>query len=81
MIVPKGNDIRLCVEVRCVIKAVMRVIPLPLMTFFNPLIANPTKRQTLKQFVGNLLTNCLSVLDHFVGLASKRLISVQGSTN
>ena len=28
---------------------------------------------TLKQFVGNWQTNCLSVLDHFVGLALKRL--------
>ena len=40
----------------------------------NPLNANPTKwSNTLKQFVGNLPTNCLSVLDHFVGLALKRL--------
>ena len=28
---------------------------------------------TLKQFVGNLPTNCLSVFDHFVGLALKGL--------
>ena len=42
---------------------------------FNPLSANPTKwSYTLKQFVGNLPTNCLSVLNHFVGLALKRLI-------
>ena len=40
----------------------------------NPLNANPTKwSNTLKQFVGNLPTNCLSVLDHFVGLALRRL--------
>ena len=40
----------------------------------NPLSANPTKwSNTLKQFVGNLPTNCLSVFDHFVGLALKRL--------
>ena len=33
---------------------------------FNPLGANPTKwSNTLKQFVGNLATNCLSVFDHF----------------
>ena len=39
---------------------------------FNPLSANPTKwSNTLKQFVGNLPTNCLSVLDHLVGLAFK----------
>ena len=40
----------------------------------NPLSANPTKwSNTLKQFVGNLPTNCLSVFDHFVGLALKGL--------
>ena len=37
---------------------------------FNPLSANPTKwLKTLKQFVRKLPTNCLSVFDHFVGLA------------
>ena len=30
---------------------------------------------TLKQFVGKFPTNCLSVFDHFVGLALKRLNS------
>ena len=36
----------------------------------NPLSANPTKwSNTLKQFVGKLPANCLSVFDHFVGLA------------
>ena len=41
----------------------------------NPLRANPTKwSRTLKQFVDNLPTNCLSVFDHFVGLALKGLI-------
>ena len=42
----------------------------------NPIItiANPTKWSIiLKQFVGNLPTNCLSVFDHFVGLALKEL--------
>ena len=35
----------------------------------NPLSAKLTKwPNTLKQFVGNLLTNCLSVFGHFVGL-------------
>ena len=34
----------------------------------KPLGANPTQWfKTLKQFVGNLPTNCLSVFDHFVG--------------
>ena len=41
---------------------------------FNPLSANPTKwPNTLKQFVGNLPTNCLSVFGHFVKLAVKGL--------
>ena len=41
---------------------------------FNPLSANPTKwSNTLKQFFGKLLTNCLNVFDHFVGLALKRV--------
>ena len=40
--------------------------------FFNKWSANPTKwSNTLKQFVGNLLTNCLSVFDHFVILVKK----------
>ena len=42
--------------------------------FINPLSANFTKwSNTIKQFVGNLPTNCLSVFDHFVGLALKGL--------
>ena len=42
----------------------------------NPLSANPTKwSNTLKQFVGNLPTNCLSVFDHFVKMALKGLMS------
>ena len=41
---------------------------------FNPLSANPRKwSNTLKQFVGNLPTNCLSVFGHFLGLALKGL--------
>ena len=41
---------------------------------FNPLSANPTKwSNTLKQFVGNLPTNCLSVFNHFVKSALKGL--------
>ena len=40
----------------------------------NLLSANPTKwSNTLKQFVGKLPTNCLSVFDHFVGLGLKGL--------
>ena len=47
-----------------------------LLTFnVNPLSANFTKWSiTLKQFVGKLPTNCLSVFDHFVGLALKGLM-------
>ena len=41
----------------------------------NPLSANPIKQlNTLKQFVGNLPTNCLSVFDHFMGLMLKGLM-------
>ena len=40
----------------------------------NPLNAKFTKwSNTLKQFVGKLPTNCLSVFDHFVGLTLKGL--------
>ena len=40
----------------------------------NPLSANFTKwSNTLKQFVGKLPTNFLSVFDHFVGFAFKGL--------
>ena len=40
----------------------------------NPLSANHTEwSNTLKQFVGNLPTNCLSVFGHSVGLALKGL--------
>ena len=41
----------------------------------TPLSVNPTKwLNTLKQFVDNLSTNCLSVFDHFMGLALKGLL-------
>ena len=43
--------------------------------YFNPLSANPTTwSNTLKQFVGNLPKNCLSVFDHFAELALKGLL-------
>ena len=43
--------------------------------FFNPNSADFTKwSNTPKQFVGSLPTNCLSVFDHFVGLALKGLM-------
>ena len=45
--------------------------------FFNPLKANPTKwSNILKQFVGNLPTNCLSVFGHFAKSAIKGLKSL-----
>ena len=44
----------------------------------NPLNANPVKwSNTFKQFVGKLLTNYLSLFDHFVGLAFKELTLTQ----
>ena len=44
----------------------------------NPLSANPTKwSNTLKQFVGKLPTNCLSVFDHFMNLELKGLTYFQ----
>ena len=43
-------------------------------TIINLLSANLKKLpNTLKQFVDNLPTNCLSVFDHFVKLALKEL--------
>ena len=40
----------------------------------NPLSTNPTKwSNTLKQFVGNVPANCLSVFDHLVTLVRKGL--------
>ena len=42
----------------------------------NPLSANPKNDQThSKQFVDRLPTNCVSVVDDFVGLALRGLIS------
>ena len=46
----------------------------------NPLSASITKwSNTLKQIFGKLPTNCLSVFDHFVGLALKGLKNVEKS--
>ena len=45
----------------------------------SPLSANPTKwSNILKQFVGKLPMNCLSVFDHFVKLALKGLLTLSG---
>ena len=44
----------------------------------NHFSTNPTKwSNTLKQFVGKLPTNCLSVFDHFVKLALKVLTMIR----
>ena len=52
----------------------LRLFPCYFFHLFNPFSANFTKlSNTLKQFVGKLPTNCLSVFDHFVGLALKGL--------
>ena len=49
--------------------------PLLIVRALNPLSANLTKwSNTLKQFVGKLPTNCLSVFGYFVKLALKGLI-------
>ena len=46
-----------------ILVGILSVLILPV----NSLIANITKwSNTLKQFVSNLPTNCLSVFDHFV---------------
>ena len=52
------------------------------MPIINPLSANPEKwSNTLKQFVGNFPTNCLSVFDHFMNLALKGLITLYKRTS
>ena len=44
----------------------------------NSLSTNPTKwSNTLKQFVGSLSTNRLTVFDHFVGLLLKEFLKEQ----
>ena len=51
-------------------------------TFVILLSTNLTKwSNTLKQFVGNLPTNCLSLFDHFVGLALKVKPSIKINQN
>ena len=61
----------------CINKNIRRVEPVigNVVEHFNLLSANPTKwPNTLKQFVGKLPTNCLSVFGHFVNLVLKDLI-------
>ena len=48
--------------------------PIQNLVKYKPLSANPTEwSSTLKQVVSNFPTNCLSLFDHFVGLALKGL--------
>ena len=50
------------------------IIKVNVLINLNPLTANLAKwPNTLKQFVGKLPTNCLSVFGHFAGLAVKGL--------
>ena len=52
------------------------------MFIVNVLSANVTKwSNTLKQFVANFPTNCLSVFDHFLGLTLEGLTVVTGKAN
>ena len=45
-------------------------------------MSNPTKwSNTLKQFVDNFPTNCLSVFDHFMGMVLKGLILSKTTVN
>ena len=55
------------------------ILNIDLLFYLNisPLSANPIKwSNTLKKFVGNLPTNCLSVFDHVAKLALKGLVSI-----
>ena len=55
-------------------KGMKHFIQMIMMMNLNPLSDNPTRwSNTLKQFVGNLPTNCFSVFDYFVKLALKGL--------
>ena len=59
---------------RYVSRYIYRQIPNNILVGVNPLSTNfTTWSNTLKQFVGKLPTNCLSVFDHFVGLTLKGL--------
>ena len=69
ILLPLNIIVEECFEI--IIKNLMNISEI-----INPLSSNPTKwSNTLKQFVGQQLTNCLSVVDHSVGLALKGLNS------
>ena len=71
-----GNNCRFAHKAVCSLKFVHSHLALFCFHFVNPSSANPAKWSiTLRQFVGSLPTNCLSVFDHFVGLALKGLMA------
>ena len=69
------------IVIPCLIESVVPYFNIPCFSLLlllgfvlNPLNTKFTKwSNTLKQFVSKLPTNCLSVFDHFVGLAFKGL--------
>ena len=67
-----------CINLALTIKGILKMLLRHCRYFhfsnINPSGANITKwSNTLKQFVDKLLTNCLSVFEHFVGLMLKLL--------
>ena len=67
----KAREVRQLLLVRTLLKAERGM---QWSFYLNHLSAKTTKwSNTLKQFVGNLPTNCLSMFDHFVGLVLKGL--------
>ena len=71
----EGN--RICIEVIILqFRALVSHIMWKCKSLVNPFSINPTRwSNTLKQFVGKLSTDCLSLFDHFVGLVLKGLKS------
>ena len=68
------QNLFIIMTIKCTIHSISSFLSLLIFLFFNPLSANPTKSSdTLKQFVGNLPRNRLSVFGHFMVLALKRL--------
>ena len=62
--------------------SIVNVGPVKIEKCFNPLSASRTLwLNTLKQFVGNLPTNCLNVFDDFVELVPKGLRLIKLSLN
>ena len=68
---------KICSRQNLVKKSPKFLIPKMKLNIINPLSANFTKwSNILKQCVGNLTTNCLSVFDYFVRLTIKGLMRV-----